>query len=61
MLKAAPVITEYFLSPQVTILDDPSVPLKWVSTAPTGLVVLMPDIMPVSPGQGWVLKLEGVV
>ncbi|XP_029506547.1 tissue alpha-L-fucosidase-like isoform X1 [Oncorhynchus nerka] len=45
----------------VTILDDPSVPLKWVSTTPTGLVVLMPDIMPVSPGRGWVLKLEGVV
>ncbi|CAB1320329.1 unnamed protein product [Coregonus sp. 'balchen'] len=53
---AAPKTSE---ATNVTILDNPSVPLKWVSTTPTGLVVVMPD-MPVSPGRGWVLRLEGV-
>ncbi|XP_041759815.1 tissue alpha-L-fucosidase [Coregonus clupeaformis] len=54
---AAPKTSE---ATNVAILDNPSVSLKWVSTTPTGLVVVMPDNMPVSPGRGWVLKLEGV-
>lgn len=44
----------------VTLLDYPSVPLKWNPLQQsTGLLVSMP-LMPASPGNAWTLKLEGV-
>ncbi|XP_012990897.3 tissue alpha-L-fucosidase isoform X1 [Esox lucius] len=44
----------------VTLLDNPSVPLKWLPTEPAGMVILMPEDTPVSHGQAWVLKLVEV-
>ncbi|XP_044192203.1 tissue alpha-L-fucosidase-like [Thunnus albacares] len=45
---------------RVTLLDYPDVPLKWAPvTQTTGLMVILPT-MPVSPGNAWTLKLEGV-
>ncbi|XP_037330368.2 tissue alpha-L-fucosidase-like [Pungitius pungitius] len=45
----------------VTLLDYPTMPLKWAPLTPSaGLVVMMPS-MPASPGNAWCLKLEGVV
>ncbi|XP_022602764.1 tissue alpha-L-fucosidase-like [Seriola dumerili] len=45
---------------KVTLLDYPNIPLKWAPVTQTsGLMILMPA-MPVSPGNAWTLKLEGV-
>ncbi|KAM6959427.1 tissue alpha-L-fucosidase-like isoform 1-T1 [Aplochiton taeniatus] len=45
---------------KITLLDYPTVPLKWAPMSPTtGLMVVLPE-MPVSPAKAWTLKMEGV-
>ncbi|XP_056255130.1 tissue alpha-L-fucosidase-like [Seriola aureovittata] len=45
---------------KVTLLDYPNIPLKWAPVTQTsGLMILIPA-MPVSPGNAWTLRLEGV-
>lgn len=45
---------------QVTLLDYPTVPLKWAPvTEKAGLMIKLPS-RPVAPGNAWTLKLDGV-